>query len=161
MVAPCTCEHDMKTCLIHSASEPVYPVSPPAPERCFECGVPATYRVPEDPEGDPESFWCEEHGQGRIDSRRLPPPPVRIPIDREERFVVTVSEYGSVHMTKESLCLCVRFPDVSTYKNENGSCGFCDGDPERLWSSSQDEGTSLPLEQVPDLIAILQKLVQP
>jgi hypothetical protein len=41
------------------------------PERCQECGEAATLYVPADPEGDPESFWCEQHGKDRIDSRPI------------------------------------------------------------------------------------------
>jgi hypothetical protein len=42
---------------------------------CNECGKPAVFHVPDDPgdgeyPGDPESFWCEEHGN-RIDARRM------------------------------------------------------------------------------------------
>lgn len=43
----------------------------PEAESCQECGNAATLYVPEDPEGDPESFWCEQHGKDRIDSRPI------------------------------------------------------------------------------------------
>ena len=36
---------------------------------CNECGDQATHVVPQDPGGDQESFWCDRHGVGKIDSR--------------------------------------------------------------------------------------------
>jgi len=33
---------------------------------CNECGALATHFVANDPDGDPESYWCEEH-KNRID----------------------------------------------------------------------------------------------
>ena len=40
-------------------------------QSCAECGEPATLVVPEDPEGDDATFWCEECGIDRIDARPM------------------------------------------------------------------------------------------
>ncbi len=81
---------------------------------------------------------------------------VRFPVsaNRERRFLVHTYE-DSIHvgLTTEELCLCQTQPDRQDFLDD-GICMYCRG---RLWDSSPDEGTGLPITNLPELIdALLQ-----
>lgn len=91
----------------------------------------------------------------------VPEDPILIPVNEETRFRVQVLHYDvaapHVSMTCEYHCIwCL--PGANPDRPEpgdDGTCRYCDG---KIWRSSPDEGTSLPVEKLNELIDILTRV---